>query len=530
MARRLVLAAALVAALLPVAGAGGTNSQTPKRGGAFVIGAIGGGEPACLNVLLERCPATGVSESILHVVLDGAFEVGPDLTYRPRLARVDFTTTAPFTLTYHVRPEARWSDGVPVTARDFVFTQRALERYLPAFDPENLHLTLVRSVRATDGRTVRVVLREKNASWRSLFKYVLPSHVLQGKDLSQVWMDGVDDPDTGRPIGTGPFLVQSWLRGSQIVLVRNPRYWGAHAAYLDRLVYRFFPADADREELFRTGAVDQLGGRVSFTGARVLWTPTLAWEQFSIRIGGGGHPALRSKLVRRALAYGIERIGIQRRLEEEIDPVRLVSQSVMFPPASPYLEPHWARYRRRPDLARRLLEQAECERGTDGVYSCGGRRLTLRFVTTGGVGRREGTLRFVQQQLREIGIEVVPVYVAVPIRDVLDRGDFDAALFFYLRDPLLAGLDQELGCGGGFNFTGYCQRLVTADLDQADRILDADRRAAVLNRADAQLALDVPVIPLWYVTGRVSLRKTVHGYTIYPLPLPWRAEDWWLER
>ena len=47
------------------------------------------------------------------------------------------------------------------------------------------------------------------------------------------------------------------------------------------------------------------------------------------------------------------------------------------------------------------------------------------------------------------------------------------------------------------NVTGYCQRLVTADLNQADRILDEEQRARVLNRADRRLAKDVPVIPLY---------------------------------
>ena len=49
----------------------------------------------------------------------------------------------------------------------------------------------------------------------------------------------IDNPKTGRPIGSGPFLVERWERGKQLTLVRNPRYWGPHAAYLDRIVIRF---------------------------------------------------------------------------------------------------------------------------------------------------------------------------------------------------------------------------------------------------------------------------------------------------
>ena len=64
--------------------------------------------------------------NIMRLALRGAFVVGPGFTWRPDLVtRADFTTTPPLTITYHIRPEARWSDGVPVTAHDFVFTHEA---------------------------------------------------------------------------------------------------------------------------------------------------------------------------------------------------------------------------------------------------------------------------------------------------------------------------------------------------------------------------------------------------------------------
>ena len=60
---------------------------------------------------------------------------------------------------------------------------------------------------------------------------------------------------------------------------------------------------------------------------------------------------------------------------------------------------------------------------------------------------------------------------------ILPSGDFDVALFSWVGSPTpLVGQDV-FGCGGDQNFTGYCQRLVTRDLDQADRILDARRSA-----------------------------------------------------
>ena len=86
------------------------------------------------------------------------------------------------------------------------------------------------------------------------------------------------------------------------------------------------------------------------------------------------------------------------------------------------------------------------------------------------------------------------------------------------------------GCGGIQNYGGYCQRLVTRDLDQADRILDEGDQARVLNRADAQIARDVPVIPLHQVPFPAAVRSTVRGFVLSPFNPLWGAENWWLER
>ena len=110
------------------------------------------------------------------------FDVGPDFTYEESLvSRVDFTRRRPFTLTYHIRPEARWSDGVPVTAQDFIFTLQAIRRHAsPEF--RDFHAP-IRSARAVDRKTLRVVLRPRSASWHDFFGNILPAHALRGSDL-----------------------------------------------------------------------------------------------------------------------------------------------------------------------------------------------------------------------------------------------------------------------------------------------------------------------------------------------------------
>ncbi len=535
------LAALIVVSLLAVSGAGGTGAQTPRKGGTVVLGAAFP-EPACLNVLLAKCGESIAAFQIVAKVLQAPYEVGPDFAFRPRLVSgVTFTKRPPFTLTYRIRPEARWSDGVPITAADFLFTHRAyvtLARKGVLNEDLTALLERIRRVSAVDAKTVTVVLRSRFSGWRRLFENVLPRHALEGQDLETLWTDRIDNPKTGRPIGSGPFLVGRWARGEQLTLRRNPNYWGPRPAYLERLEIRFAGTPQSRLEALREGKLDIAVGIVPEAVLelrkegrfKVLTSQGAGWEHFELRVGPGGHPALANKLVRRALAYGIDRVAALRQLYGELGQGQRPLDSVVFLTQSPHYVPNWRGYRYRPVRARRLLEQAGCRRGSDGIYTCAGERLSLRFVTTAGVLVRARVLSLVQAQLRRAGVEVVPTFAspAALFGQIISNGEFDALLFSFVNTPDSSGIEDVFGCGGSVNFTGYCQRHVTRDLDQADRILDAEQQARVLNRADRQIAKDVPVIPLYQFVFIAAHRTTLRSFSLNTFNLFQSAEDWWL--
>ena len=503
------------------------------RGGTLVI--AGQREPACLNVLLAACGLVGVS----NPVLEGAFELRPDYTYRPQLVSHVTVSKNPFTLTYHVRPAARWSDGTSVTAADFVFTFQIA----PGL-PEEV-LRKIRSVRAVDAKTVRVAFRrgELFADWRALlFTVILPRHALVGAELETIWQTGIDNPKTGIPIGSGPFLVESWERGRQLTVVRNPRYWGQHDAYLDRIVVRFLQtselADAMRRgevDVGTAGAEELL--RRPVAGVEVVSEPSSTWEHLDVRIGGRGHPALEARLVRQALAYGIDREAIVRavdaRFARESGAVRRLLDSVVFPTRSPFYRPNWKGYRYRPGLARRLLERAGCRRGADEVYVCAGERLSLRLLTTAGSPQRQLELELIQAQLRRVGIEARPTYVppATLFGRTLPTRDFDIVLYAWVGGGQLLSPYHTFRCDGKDNFTGYCSRPLTLDLLRTTVLVDDAERAALQNRIDRKLAIDVPAIPLFELPTLLARRTTVRN--VAPNPggdIAWNAEDWWLAR
>ena len=538
----IVLIAALVCGVLAAAPAAGVPGQTPKRGGTIVVGRPAEVEPSCLNPF--SCTNWDIGDPALTEVLEGAFEFGPDLVPRPDLVTDVTPGRNPPSLTYHVRPEARWSDGTPVTARDFQFTQNVFARYLE--DPDGLYRNVLRT-RVLDAKTFRVELRQRFAQWRDLYSMILPRHALEGEDVTKVWRDSVDNPKTGQPIGNGPFLISRLERGKQITLVRNPHYWGPHLAYLDRVVQRF--ADVDRDDPlapFRENKVDvaftlgstaplsagDAGAIRELAGWRTRAWPATFMEHFMFRVSSGGHPALSSKLVRRALAYGIDRVAIAREiLRDAPASSRLPLDSTVFLPTEPFYQPTWRRYRYDPARARSLLEQAGCRRDSGGVYACGGERLRLRFVTTAGNPTRERVLALAAAQLRQVGVEVDQQFAPfrVLFEQILPGGDFDAALFSWGGSFGGKFVMPDVLCGQDENWSGYCSRLVTRDAQQ-NLFGDPAARARVLNHLDAKVASAAPVLPVVQPIIRVAYRTNVRGLRFggSHFEVQQDMENWWL--
>ena len=137
-----------------------------------------------------------------------------------------------------------------------------------------------------------------------------------------------------------------------------------------------------------------------------------------------------------------------------------------------------------------------------------------------------------RSQLHKAGIEAELSYApfTVLFQTLLPSGGFDAASFAWVNVTESSGYGGVYGCGGDQNWSGYCQRIVTDDLAQADRILDSEQQARVLNRADRLLATDVPILPLYQIPWVLAYKSTLRNVVPSPTNLFWNAEDWWLDR
>ena len=177
-------------------------------------------------------------------------------------------------------------------------------------------------------------------------------------------------PKNNRPISSGPFVFNRWQRGSQLVLTRNPNYWGKKA-YLNQIVYRVVADTNTQFQAIRSGELSvlrpqpqlQIADARRNNNLRVQFGPEFSWEHIDMQQGPKGHPALRQKFVRQALIRGINRSAITSALYRTISPGLPVLQNVIFKPFESQYKPNWRKYTYNRAAAEQLLRSEPLHEG-----------------------------------------------------------------------------------------------------------------------------------------------------------------------
>lgn len=391
------------------------------------------------------------------------------------------------TITYRLRKNVVFSDGVPLTARDVVFTWRAVLN--PANNvPNHFPYDLAQSVVAKDPQTVVVHLREPNAAFVVLFMRcgtqgaILPEHLLGAKhDLNQ-------DPYNRRPIGSGPFVVTSYQPGSVIELARNERWWGARKPALQRISYRFIPNENSLLVALRTHEIDfyfaapeqQFKELRGIDGVHVTAKPFMSYEQVAFNTRRAPFDDVR---VRQAASYAIDWATLERSVYLSID---LPGVTDVFP-LSWAFDPSVKHNPRDLGRARALLDSAGWHAGGDGIRSRGGQRLTVLMRTVAGVIPRQNAEVLIQQELREAGFDVqilnAPanlLFAPQGAGGILAKGDFDAAIYGWTEAPDPADDQQTIGPDRippyGANFTGLRDPEIGRLQREGTRVYERERR------------------------------------------------------
>src|SRR5215831_13713009 len=525
--RKLWLFAGVVLAALALAATGsarvsGPDSAKAKSAGTLVFGAEQGGGPDwCLNLVLDVDCNAFWNVVFQTPVIRGAFLFTPNFKYKPDLVSSAQLQVNPMRVTYHIRPNAKWSDGVQVTGKDFKFTWQTATnpKYKDHIDP--LGWEDIKSVTG-NGKTVKVVYKRNFAAWKGLFSYVLPQHALSGTDMLTVWNDCICNPKKGNaPIGDGPFLLTRFDRGSGITLTRNSHPWYGKKAKLDSIVFRFITNTNSEIQAIRSGEVDAiypqpqlaLADLRSQAGLKVVSHVGLQFEHIEIQQGPKGNPLAKQLWVRKALIESINRASAAKALYGTLNPSVTPLQSIVRLKGEAGYTNQFGQYNYSPAKIDTAMKAHNCTKGGDGIYTCSGTKMAFDFASTTGNALRALAFTIFQDQAQKAGIQLRNAFVPAGtlFGSKLPAHDFDLAMFTYLVTVDPHYNVSSFTCGNASNYTEYCNRNVTKWLGQSDRELNDAKRLALIVKVDKVLANDVPMIPLYQRPTYLVYKTSVHG-------------------
>jgi len=425
--------------------------------------------------------------------------------------------------TFHLRPEARWSNGEPVTAGDFVFAFRRLlspalgaeysymlwaVKNAEAFNTGKLADFGAVGVTAPDPHTLRVALERPTPYLLSLAAHPtwFPLHRATLEKFGRFDQRSTAWTRPGHLVGNGAFALAEWSPNARLVVTKNPHYWDAAHNAIERVV--FFPTEnPDVEERdFRAGQtlvtfalpLSKIAGYRAQAPASLRLDPFL--QTFFFRFNTT-RPPLDQPKVRRALALAIDRDALARSV---LQGSRLPAPALTPPGCAGYT----ARARVDFDLAaaRRLLAEAGFPEG---------RGLPVFELQVRNDDLQPRIAEAVQDMWRRgLGVRVTlaPFEQKTWLQNQQTLA-YDVSLGGWAGDFADPATFLELFvAGGGNNWTGWGDSAYDRLIAGAARTLDPAARLELFQQAESRLLEQAPVAPLYYGTRTYLIHPAVKNW------------------
>lgn len=517
--RKLIVSLGFAAvALALLAGCQGKPARPPCPAGKLCLQLGNGNEP----VTLDPQKSTGTWEDrILSDVNMGLTQDDPQGNPIPGMAKSWETSDDGLVWTFHLR-DAKWSDGEPLTADDFVFSLRRI--LSPKLASEYSYLlyfiknaALVNGgkappealgAKALDAHTLQLTLEHPAPYLPEIAKHTtmmpVPKHVVER------WGDAWVQP--AHYVGNGPFKLVSWRLGDYVRVVRNPYFYDAKSICYDEIDYYPTTDAISAERRVRRGELDVnadiQSNRIAFLRQEMpAYVRTHTYLGVSYLSFNSHVSAFRDRRVRLALDMAVDREFITRKLLRGGQ----VPAYTFVPPGiagyTPAADPVWASWplARRQAAARELLAQAGY-----------GPNHPLRFE----IKHRNSpdptlVMPAIQADWQAIGVEVALVQNETQIAYQSYRArDFEVADAAWVADynDAMSFMGLQRSDTGAQNYGDYANPAYDALLDAADHEPDVAKRAEDMRRAETILLADAPLVPVFFYINKNLVNPRITGW------------------
>ncbi len=455
-------------------------------------------------------------------------------------------------VTFTLRADVTWADGQPLTADD----SRYSFELAGAFESPTLRLLWDRT-RSYDVVDERTVVWTGVPGYRAPFYFLnfyhpLPRHVWGVADADQLLSTEVAHR---KPLGWGPFVVEEWVEGDHITLVRNPHYFRASEGlpYLDRVIFRFVPdlrqaldllladeCDLITQDVIEGGDITPLLEAADAGTVKLVTSPSSEWEHLDFGIEpaeGVSRPDFFEDVrVRQAVALCIDR---ERFAREPLPYGEVaVTHSYVAPEHPLYAGDQLHRWDYALFDGRSLLEEVgwQDEDG-DGIREAhdvtgisNGTPFSVTLLTTSDHPAHERTAHILSENLAACGIGLAVEYL--PAEEFFADGpdglvfgrQFDLALFSWLNGfdaPCGLYLSSQVPRAENWWATSNNPGYANADYDAAcqaalDALPGTEDYAHFHREAQRIFSHDLPVLPLYFVPKLVATRPEVSGVILDP--------------
>jgi peptide/nickel transport system substrate-binding protein len=452
-------------------------------------------------------------------------------------------------VTYTIRPDATWGDGVPVTTDDVMFAWEVGKHPQSGVAAGELYRRIL-SIDVKDAKTFTLHFDRVSFDYNAINDFeVLPAHLDRDvfrEDPARYRSRTRYDTDSTNPgLWFGPYRVVDKEPGSQIVLERNPTWWGPKPAFR-RIIVRVVENTAALEANLLSGSIDMVAGELGLSldqaiafakrhGNRfnVIYKPGLTYEHLDLRID---NPILADKRVRHALLLALDRDIINQQLYGGQQP----PAATFVSPLDWVYDPEIAATKQDVAAAGRLLDEAGWRMGPDGVrVNATGEPLAFDLMTTAGNRSRELVEQVIQSQWKAVGIDarIRNQPARVLFGDTLTKRRFQGlAMFAWMSAPesvprsILHSSEIPTAENGysGENWVGFHSPEVDKLLDTIETTIDRGKRKALWFRLQRIYADTLPAIPLFFRADAFILPKWLEGVvpTGHQEPTTAWVENW----